>query len=259
MKTTFLILFGLSFALLSCQKETIREVVYRNNEDGGIDGAGGGNGYCPTNQTCKPLESFRVDILKHTDYDLVKNLLLTLAKVFKPLAADMLHLLKNRGWYFVPGELNRIPSSRIGVAFATDQLALQNLREVWFNQLLYTPMETSDRKNLIVHELVMGLRLLTFSNVVDICIANATRELISIEGEVLESSSEYSKKYKECMNIGLPLGNNSHEQKIKLSQEDYANIRDFTFKIVSLEGNLLQDDWQTWLAKNGFRDYAQPE
>ena len=89
----------------------------------------------------------------------------------------MLHIAVARSWYMVPVTLNKLPSERIGVSFPTDQFAVQNLYEVWLDKNLFATMPAQDKATLLVHELVMGVRLLQYTDNLDQCLAKATADL----------------------------------------------------------------------------------
>jgi len=159
--------------------------------EGGIDGGGGGNGL-----SGKPLESFRVDLTQKTAYKrLRENVLNKLTVSFPQLAADLLHITEERSWYLIPTELRNLPAAKIGVSFKTDQIALQKLKEVWVNDLLFAKMAESEQETLILHELLMGVRLLQFTNLLDRCLLNISPLRLSANSE------EAKAKYKESRSL----------------------------------------------------------
>ena len=133
---------------------------------GGIDGGGGGNGV-----DGKSLEDFRVPLSSLESFDLVrKNVIEKMATRFPELAADLLHIAEERAWYLIPVDLRQLPPTNIGTYFPTDQIAMQSLRSVWISDKIFSKMKIENQSMLILHELMMGVRLLQYTNVLDQCL-----------------------------------------------------------------------------------------
>ena len=237
-----------SISLLACQpKETVivKDSAPAAPAPGTVDG-GGANGYAG-----RPLESYRVDDtmaiaeVKATILPIIENL----KKSFVPLAADLTFVLRERNWYMIPASLDQISSVKLGVYFPTDQLAIQNFAEVWVNSKLYEQMSATDRAKLILHELVMGVRLLEGAGSLDRCLANAT--ISALDGS---SSDAYGEKRKGCYESygsGQILGKGH----VDVGNDDYEHIRALTSKLMATGGVLNGAELKAWLKASHLRVY----
>lgn len=250
--------------LVACQgnKETIVEKHYvtgngdtslpvpPSNNAGGIDGGGGGNGL-----DGKPLESFRVDLTQQDSYQRVRaNVIEKLATRFPKFAADLIHISEERSWYLIPTELRNLPAARIGVSFKTDQIALQKLKEVWVNDLLFSKMAPHEQETLVLHELVMGVRLLQFSNLLDQCLVNIAVIKLNPENadKYKEARRECFKKYRNAADVGDSIGLGKD---IKLEDYDYETIRDITSMLMTKIDTLDPQELEDYMAARNFRKY----
>lgn len=264
MKNWFMMINILAFlGLVACQgnKETIVEKHYvtgndsglpvpPSNQEGGIDGGGGGNGL-----DGKPLESFRVDLTQQASYQRVRaNVIEKLKTSFPKLAADLIHISEERAWYLIPTELRNLPAARIGVSFKTDQIALQKLKEVWVNDLLFSKMEPRQQETLVLHELVMGVRLLQFTNLLDQCLANIGAVKLNPESldKYKELRRECFKKYRNAADVGDSIGLGKD---IKLEDYDYETIRDITSTLMTKIDTLDPQELEDYMAARKFRTY----
>ena len=255
-------LIGLLAGLTACQqveKTVIRETNGTpaptglpdpsSQQQGGSD-TGGGNGIgCGDNTKCGPLESFTEDIIQKPEF--IQNLLpiiRKLAKIYKPLAADLMHIAHDRRWYFVPVELDKIPGRQIGVGFATDQLALHKKQEIWISTIYYEKMADQNKALLLLHELVMGVRLMSFQSSLDHCLADAASNLID-EG----NEAEYRFARSVCMRE--PDSGIFDPRGISLDSEDHSNIRELTKMLMDSKQDLSSDEIKAWLKSHRFRDY----
>lgn len=68
----------------------------------------------------------------------------------------LLNIFANKSWYFVPGPLKSLPSSKIGAAVPTEQGALQDFNAVWIDTDIYDGMSAEDQARLLVHEVLIG-------------------------------------------------------------------------------------------------------
>lgn len=80
------------------------------------------------------------------------------------LANFLQSTLEQKHWYFVPGPLNAVPQTLTGSVVATSQGALQGHERVWVDIDLWNTMTVSARATLILHEAVMGLKVLQFQS-----------------------------------------------------------------------------------------------
>jgi hypothetical protein len=73
-------------------------------------------------------------------------------------------ILKRKVWYLIPGPLEQLPASRIGSAVAGEQAALQDFSAVWIDQDLLKTMPAQQQSELLLHEILMGFRLVKFDS-----------------------------------------------------------------------------------------------
>jgi hypothetical protein len=220
-------------------------------QDGGID-AGGGNGV-----NGQPLESYRVNILTLPEYtENILPIIQNLQNKHEVLAANIIYILKHRSWYFIPVELKTLPSAKIGTYFNTEQVALQNMKEIWVNSDLYNAMKPATKAELLIHEIVMGIKLLSFTTGYNQCLAEACLELLP-KNETAGGADSYLAKKRNCARKHTSsaieeITGDFTKKKIKLSEEDYANIRELTH-MLSTELDLLNsEDLTSWLQLNHF-------
>jgi hypothetical protein len=190
-------------------------------EQGGGD-TGGGN-------LCKGrlLESYAEDVRKTGAFQ----------KYIQPVLArmrqdDMSRLfnysLTKKKWLFIPCDFTVLPSDRIGAFTETEQGAKQNFDEVWVNKTATDHMSEKDFADLIMHEMLMGIRLLKFESPKRQCLSFAPNE------ELCDGWNE------------TPLGRPSD-----LTPRDYAEIRKAT--VDAYTANLsTYEDAEDFLASNGF-------
>jgi hypothetical protein len=252
MKTQILFL-ALAIFLGACTKEIIREkspeAAPNTNpkaDEGTID-SGGGNGLAG-----KPLESYRVAI--STDEDVLKLIAPIVNNVLEALprfAGHLNFILRERSWYIVPAKLKALPQTVIGIYFAADQFGLQNQRDVWINQDDMASMKTpEDKVNFIMHEMVMGVRILPFTTRLDNCLAD-------ISYKYLKKEAGYGGERNRCVNH---YGLDSRFEKdplIELDKSDYASVRDLTYKLMSTQGKIDAKEMAEWLVTHGFRNYTE--
>lgn len=124
---------------------------------GGTGDSGGGNLY-----KGKPLESY---IKKPADLSAYKNLVQRVVDAAIPdIQFPMKAILETKAWYFVPGPLSALSSSQIGSVVPTEQAALQNFTQIWIDQDLFANMNETDQAKLLLHEILMGFKLLKFES-----------------------------------------------------------------------------------------------
>ena len=214
--------------------ETIEKVPLPGHE--GPTDSGGGSGV-----DGKPLESYIQNIREFSVFkSKIQQTLLKVGKVHSRLAGDLFHIAMQRNWYFVPVNLDQIPSELIGAHFATEQLALQNYDEVWFDSKIYDKMDDSARETILVHELVMGVRLLEFQNNLDRCFAEATEDLIKPEANV----DHFNEARKKCLAENTSLPGWSGHKPMSLDQDDYSNIRNLTKILTQDISTMTTDDFE---------------
>ncbi len=251
--------FAAVFGLAGCQpseKIIIRESAASPvqglpdpSQAGGSD-TGGENGIgCSDNKTCGPLESFQEDIYEKEEFKtFIGPIIQKLGKIYRPLAADLIHISRDRRWYFVPVELDKLPARSIGVGFQTDQLALHKKQEIWISTIFYDKMEMRKKAILLLHEMVMGVRLMRFQNQLDQCLSEAADHLIDSGDD-----RDYRDARSVCMRdsgsgILDPRG-------IDLDGEDHSNIRDLTKMLMDNLDKTDGAELKAWIKSRNFRDY----
>lgn len=265
MKTLIRIfLLTLSLTFLACQgQKEVRDIIHdpspqtnqnNNQPQGGVDDGGGGNGI-----NNRPLENFTVPLYKIPEFNSqILPIIEKVNKVYPRLASDMAHIALNRIWYFLPVELKKIPAYLIGPGFGDDklqQMALQNLNSVYINSLIFEKMTDVDRATLLLHEIVMGIRLMKYKGSLDQCFSE-----IAIMKLSQERKSEYQKLKDQCaLKYGLfgsDEGNtlSGNETRIDLTTKDYDNIREFVVFLESDE-ELSKIQLEAWLKDKKFRVY----
>jgi hypothetical protein len=235
-------LFPTLFLLLGCsvkEERTVEKLVEKPTTYNGPSDTGGGNGI-----NGRPIESYAIALWREKLFqDLIMPMIRKITPLHKELAGDMYHVALDRKWYFVPVELAKIPSQLIGAHSETEQLALQSYKELWLDDIKFKEMDEDSKVSLIVHELVMGVRLLQYQSRLEICLAVAARELVEpdqTEDQRAASERNYSNLRGNCYSNygGFPP---SIEQKpIVLSKEDYVEIRELTVLIMDNLSNTSQ-------------------
>lgn len=250
--TTFLVL-----ALLTgCQgqKEVVREFINtsptsspglpappsNSMQTGGVDDGGGGNGL-----KGKPLESYAFDVRALPEFQtyvlpVIKHLQTTAPN----LAADMIYLSAERNWYLVPIKLDQISTAFLGTYFPTDQMAIQSSHDIWMDKNIFDNMAPEDRGRLLVHELLMGIKILEQLSSLEKCFAKQAR---------LDNAKLYKEERMNCFKT-YPKISGENSASLRIYKDDYALIRKLTAALFS--GDRLENtDLEAELAAHGFRRY----
>lgn len=152
--------FILISSVLGCTQETIQNVSPGAESSPveatiGTGDSGGGNGV-----NGKALEEYRISLDSLESYNQIVAPHIQAIKNKIPEFGMQLELIfKNKVWYLVPVKLATIRSEEIGVAFSTEQLALQNTYEIWLDQGLFEKMTLAQQATLLIHEALMGLKI----------------------------------------------------------------------------------------------------
>jgi hypothetical protein len=233
---------------------------------GGADPVGGGNGVeglmiedfrvyvSDTEGNKQPGQKVFGDAYKRLDQKIFKKLILK----FPKLAADLKFVANHKRWYVIPTELKSLPSGRIGVSFKTDQYGLQTPTEIYIDLRFFRDMSEAAQETLILHEMVMGVRLLEFANPLETCLVNI---------EVMTFSPELEKPYREkreaCFaknKTWANLGSTLNMQKpYQLADSDYPFIRDMTSTLANQIDACNPQELEVWMEVNNFRKYPSPE
>ena len=237
---TFLII--VSGLLLSCQQRTENTTHITGagptlpTEPSGLGGGDTVGGGSTINK--KPIESNAVKVVETPAYQLRVHPLIEKMKVHYPrLAADFIHLASRRTWYFIPASLEDISSKILGTYSKTDQAALQDLNAVWFNSKLYQEMQLADQGDLLVHELVMGVRLLEFKSRYERCLAKAALLLFEVQ---IEPENKHAGATLACRNNYAVSDPFNQQQKFTIGSDDYNAIRNIVIELISVEPNWTQ-------------------
>lgn len=212
---------------------------------GGVDGGGGAS------YRGRPIDSYRIEFFSRTEEAAgVMSAIERMATVNRMFAAVMMHIVRERSWMMIPGDLDKIPSLKMGIHVETDQVAIHKMREVWINSKLFDEMNLADRQTLLVHEVVMGVRFLEFSNEMDRCIARAAIHLLE-----KQTDEVYSVERKKCVNAErhrLTLGAGSNlAGSVHLTDVDNAMIRKLTSQLVNPSDELPdEDELDLWLVRS---------
>lgn len=185
-------------------------------------GDGGGGNTCQG----RPIESYKIS---PTDLPSYKNKLQTFFFQLRSRGDDVSRLLNyslnTKNWYVIPCELQNLQSDRIGALVSTEQAALQTFREVWISQKIFQTMSESEQADLILHESLMGLRLLAKDSPRHQCLA------YSPDPNYCNQASDKA--------LGTPKD---------LQASDYQAVRITTSQI----RNVASDDIEDLLGRQGF-------
>lgn len=220
-------------------------VTPNNHETGGTDNTGGGNG-----ARGRALDSYIEKNLTETPAfkNHVQPLIEILSREYPRLAADFYHITYQRDWYFIPVELDEISKNVLGTYAKTDQYALQDLNKIWIDKNKFEAMTSvQDQGTLLIHEIMMGIRLMHFQAKQDHCIAKAALLIF----QPVENKN-YGDQRRSCRRT-YPVIDGSRNLKFKLSADDYDLIR----KLVSLLDRTKPDiaEVQSLIEAHSFRSY----
>lgn len=252
----------------ACQPEVTREVIREtppanqsNRPEGTVDDAGGGSGVNNRN-----LERYAFKLLKN---DLFKTHILpiieTLHRTHPRFASDMIHIAIERKWYMLDVRLNKLPAEVIGVSFQDEtlqQMALQNLRAVWIDSKIFNADPSDEvRASLLLHEIIMGVRLMQFKSGLDKCLSEHAYNALAANGDSnnAEAAKEYRALRDQCSSSFIFDQSDSvipgYSNKITLSRDDYDNIRELVINLEDTKGNISKIELDAWLKDRNFRKY----
>jgi hypothetical protein len=123
----------------------------------GTFSGGGGNGI-----NGRAIETYSVDIESLPEYKRVILPILRKMAAGRPdvLVTYLTWAVKNKAWYFVPVELEKLPKEKIQLSFQSDQLARHLENEVFIYAPAYSDRTINERAALLMHEMVMAAKLL---------------------------------------------------------------------------------------------------
>jgi hypothetical protein len=192
MKHLYTILTGIIvISLIACSKNGPGKAAVSgaggSATQGTIDG-GGGNVL-----NDKMLESYIVDPKELSGFELLSPLLKNLESVLNDSDVELNFYVffKNvlgKSWYLVPTEIIALANDKIGVPFnkGTVQAAFQTFDAVWIDENAFDKLSLEERAKLILHEIVMGLKILKFESDDKLYAAvNLPRSLPQPEDEII--------------------------------------------------------------------------
>jgi hypothetical protein len=220
------------------------------SDNGGIDLAGGGN-----TLNGKDLAEYIKNLNDIPAYQKVHDRVLSkLVVSFPEFAGELMYIANARPWYFLPAALPKLPERLIGTVFPTDQAALQFPRKIWMDSELFDKMAPTSQEFLVLHELLMGVRILEIADPRDQCLAKANKYSLSPD-----AASTFSAARKECVEkfklqtiLDDVVGTG---KKLKLSDGDYDTIRSLTAQLYNNIDTLNIEDLKEWMAYYGYRKY----
>ena len=246
----------ISLVTLACQKKSdinvhmpkthtpTPMVQQQEPTQGTVDGGGcnGIHGLC--------LEAYQQDIVQFPEYQkYIQPILDRLHRKLPIFATNLEYIANKRSWYFIPEKLKNITSNKLEVAFATEQVALQGMFEIWIDKKMYKEMSLEKRAKLLLHEMLMGNKILEFHNFFEICNANSSNlmeiEYCSIQENIYKSNSAFAE-------IG------KSKDKIKIEAQDYLAIREITNALLSNKEPQATDGLVSWLNNLKHREYKTP-
>jgi len=194
----------------------------------GTADSGGGNTF-----QGKPLESYKVQV---QELDAYKKFIVPIVNSESlkgtRIGNAIKSIVENKIWYLIPSELKQLPSEKIGSAVGSEQAALQDFKQVWINSLIFEKMKNSEQATLIVHEIMMGLKLLKMDSARNECTAHKGMP---------------SDDLQDCYNqLDKPRGKPSD-----LTESDYAQVRNSTALIIEKGLKLSYSAWEELLGSQG--------
>jgi hypothetical protein len=81
------------------------------------------------------------------------------------------YILTKKTWYFVPGPIDQLPLGENGAPVLSSEGATQNFTEIWVNTNIFSnpKMNLEKQASILIHELLMGLKILRFESDKTIC------------------------------------------------------------------------------------------
>lgn len=188
----------------------------------------------------EPLEHYIIHPRELEAYKAgIKPLIEAKALEGSPLKRQLEYVLDKKTWYALPVELTKIPAEKIGSAVGTDQGILQDFNQVWIDQHNFDGLKSTESQSLLLmHELLMGIKLLRFD-----LRANC---LIKSNGNTPQDF--YCKETYPSVPRGKPSD---------LTAKDYAQIRAVAKKIMENGASFTLQNWTDLLGTEDFdEDYA---
>lgn len=138
------------------------------------------------------------------------------ASEFATLVNFLNYIYHGKKWFFVPGPLPAISSELVGSAVETDQGALQLIDKIFIDLDHWKMMTNEARATLLLHEGLMGLKVLQYASSATQCAASL---------------------YKKGSCSGIL---STEKDKISLSAADYTDVQDMTIDLKNF--HLVEDE-----------------
>ncbi|MFS4458521.1 hypothetical protein [Bdellovibrio sp. HCB2-146] len=200
-------------------------------QSNGTGHSGGGNGLDGVALENHKFKVSELAVYKKT----IEPLLEELRNTIPDLASDLEGVFKKKIWHMVDQKLSTISSENLSVAFATEQLALQNIYEVWIDKKSFEKMSEEAQETLLIHEAFMGIKI--------------------------SRSIEYKKKLNPNYLDGFERIKNKLEGKniLQIDSVDYEQIRTMTTRLLEKQfrndlASFVQD-----LQSMGFGEFVSAE
>ena len=152
---------------------------------------GGGNGL-----NGKPLEHYIRDITTLPEYKqhiapIIRKMSSTNPDGF---AAYLDWAARHKAWYFLPVQLPALEKAQIDTFFKSDQLALHSEQRIYIEAPTYVKMQPRDRALLLMHEMVMGARVLMKKKALEQCqTLSKHSELLNCKDQEMERMARQPK------------------------------------------------------------------
>lgn len=141
----------------------------------GTGDSGGGNSL-----QGRPLEAYLKDPRSLPAYQEKLEPVLRNLATFETMSPYLTSILVRKNWHFIPGPLALLPSERTGATIPTEQVALQDFDSVWIDIDLFSKMSAEDQARLLLHEVLLGIKLLKLESSSRICLFGLD---LNIDGE----------------------------------------------------------------------------
>lgn len=234
-QNSFILILSLSLVTLLGACAGHKQTAKNNGaEKLGTGDSGGGNLY-----KGRPIESYKIDITQLPSYkSKVAPIVEALTDLKRTANGKQLSnpdlgrmfqsILTKRSWYMIPGDLEILPKERTGIAVPSEQGALQSAKEIWVNSNLFNAMFSDDQGTLILHEVLMGIRLLKFASDREQCLS-------------------YTTDPNYCSLRTTPNGDIT-----QLTPNDYAEIRASGVEIMKSYPQLTYEAWDDLMARYNY-------
>jgi hypothetical protein len=222
------------------------------------DLAGGGNGtnYAVYESNIKTIENLNIypqklkpifDRFDQVMKDLTQSKEQQVKNVNKKEFSYSKFLLKWKTWYFTPDKLNALDKEKLGIIFnqeKTQQIAINNKKEIWIDKNIFDKMTEDNQVDLIIHEFVMNFYFFNFYSFYEICTIGTEMGEYNHSDEENTLSCEHVKNIKSFQK----------KQAMSLNEDDYQNIRRVTNWLLKDIQSATPEALYNKLKYNGFNE-----